>query len=319
MSARLAVVARAGALTTIQDLGRLGHAHLAVPRAGAADLPAHLLANRLVGNLAEAATLETTLTGVALRFMCQAWVAVTGAVAPVTIDGRPASWGLPVLARCGQTLEVGQATHGLRSYVAVSGGFDATPVLGSRSRDLLAGIGPDPLTDGQQLTLGPPGRPPAHLDLAPWPVPCEDPVLAVTPGPRDDWFPPAAMDLLLSERWTVTPDSNRIGIRLAGRDLPRARRGELPSEGTITGAIEVPSNGQPLIVLNDHPATIGYPVIAIVSPASLAACAQLRPGQPVHFTRRAPSAQAGGYQIRRRGSPRQGPDQAGQPHGHRDR
>jgi biotin-dependent carboxylase-like uncharacterized protein len=277
-------VVRAGALTTIQDLGRPGHAHLAVPRAGAADLPAHLLANKLVGNPADAATLETTLTGVTLRVMCQAWVAVTGAVAPVTVDGRPGDWGLPVLVQRGQTLDVGQAIYGLRSYVAVSGGFWATPVLGSRSRDLLACIGPDPLIDGQKLTLGPPGMSPAHLDLAPWPVPCEDPVLAVTPGPRDDWFSPAAMTLLLSGRWTVTPDSNRIGIRLAGRALPWARQGELPSEGTVTGAVEVPSDGQPLIFLNDHPTTIGYPVIATVSPASLAACAQVRPGQSVRFT-----------------------------------
>lgn len=287
MSARLVIVARAGALTTIQDLGRPGHAHLAVPRAGAADLPAHLLANQLVGNPAGAATLETTLTGVTLRVMCQAWAVVTGAVAPVTVDRRPVGWGLPVLVQRGQTLDVGQATYGLRSYVAFSGGFAAKPVLGSRSRDILAGIGPAPLTEGQELTLGMPGRPPAHLDLAPWPVPCEDPVLAVTPGPRDDWFTPAAITCLLSERWTVTPDSNRIGVRLAGRPLPWARAGELPSEGTVTGAVEVPPDGQPLIFLNDHPTTIGYPVIATVSSASLPACAQVRPGQSVRFTLRA--------------------------------
>lgn len=287
MSARLVMVVRAGALTTLQDLGRPGHAHLAVPRAGAADLPAHLLANKLIGNPAHAATLETTLTGVTLSLMCQAWVSVTGAVAPVTVDQRPVNWGLPVLLERGQTLNVGQATYGLRSYVAVSGGFAATPVLGSRSRDILAGVGPDPLTDGQQLPLGPSGQPPAQLDFAPWPVPCEDPVLAVTPGPRDDWFSPTAMSLLLSERWTVTPDSNRIGIRLAGRILPRTRHGELHSEGTVMGAVEVPPDGQPLIFLNDHPTTIGYPVIATVSPASLAACAQVRPGQSVRFTLRA--------------------------------
>lgn len=287
MSARLVVVARAGALTTIQDLGRPGHAHLAVPRAGAADLPAHLLANKLIGNPADAATLETTLTGVTLRVMCQSWAAVTGAVAPVTVDRRPAGWGVPVFVQRGQTLDVGQATYGLRSYVAVSGGFAARPLLGSRSRDILAGIGPDPLTEGQELILGTPGRPPAYLDVAPWPVPCEDPVLAVTPGPRDDWFAPAAITSLLSERWTVTPDSNRIGVRLAGRPLSRARAGELPSEGTVTGAVEVPPDGQPLIFLNDHPTTIGYPVIAIVSPASLPACAQVRPGQSVRFTLRA--------------------------------
>jgi biotin-dependent carboxylase-like uncharacterized protein len=279
------IVERPGALTTIQDLGRPGHAHLAVPTAGAADLAAHRLANRLVGNAAHAATLETTLTGVTLRLTCQAWAAVTGAVAPVTVDGRPVSWGLPVLVRAGQTLDVGQATHGLRSYVSLSGGIDVSPVLGSRSRDILAGIGPSPLTVGQELTLGPPGRPSACLDFAPWPVPRDEPVLAVTAGPRADWFTPDAMTCLLSERWTVTPDSNRIGIRLAGPALPRAYHGELPSEGTVTGAVQVPPDGQPLIFLNDHPSTVGYPVIATVSPTSLNACAQVRPGQSVRFTR----------------------------------
>ncbi|WP_235854148.1 hypothetical protein [Nonomuraea aridisoli] len=147
-------VVRAGALTTVQDLGRHGLAHLGVPRSGALDEPAHRLANRLVGNLESAATLETTLTGTAVRLHAAATVAVTGAPAPVRIDGRPAAWGAPVHVPAGAVLDVGTATHGLRSYVAFSGGIEVSPVLGSRSTDLLSGLGPSPLSNGDRLPLG---------------------------------------------------------------------------------------------------------------------------------------------------------------------
>lgn len=283
MTARSCVVTRPGMLTTVQDLGRPGRAHLAVPRSGAADRPAHLLANRLVGNRPDAATLETTMGGVALRFACPAWVAVTGAVAPVTVDGRSVQWGVPLRLSAGETLDVGAAVHGLRSYLAVDGGFAVDPELGSRSRDLLGGIGPPPLAGAQHLPLGPAGRAPTPLHFAPWPVPAARPVLAVDIGPRDDWFTRAAVQALFDAEWTVTPHCDRIGVRLSGPHLARARSDELPSEGTVIGAIEVPSDGQPLIFLNDHPTTIGYPTIATVRRESLAACAQLRPGQPVRF------------------------------------
>lgn len=281
---RCCTVIRSGMFTTIQDLGRPGYAHLGVPRAGAVDLPAHRLANRLVGNDPQAATLETTVDGVAVRFACQAWAAVTGAVAGVSVDGEPACWGLPLLLRPGQSLEISPALHGLRSYLAISGGVAVPPELASRSRDVLADLGPAPLSVGQVLPLGEPVGAPAQLDFAPWPVPARDPVLPVTVGPRADWFSPAALAALLGRSWTVTADLNRIGIRLSGSSLRRVRREELPSEGTVIGAIEVPADGQPLIFLNDHPTTIGYPVIAVVTQAGHAVCAQLCPGDAVRFT-----------------------------------
>lgn len=283
MTARRCVVTRAGMLTTVQDLGRPGQAHLAVPRSGAVDRPAHVLANRLVRNRPDAATLETTMAGVTLRFDSPAWVAVTGAVAPVAIDGRAAHWGVPLRLEPGATLDVGPAVHGLRSYVAVDGGFAVHAELGSRSHDLLGGIGPEPLVDQQHLPLGPAGRAPEPLHFAPWPVPAARPVLAVDVGPRDDWFTRTALQALLGAEWTVTPHCDRIGVRLSGPHLARARSGELPSEGTVIGAIEVPSDGQPLIFLNDHPTTIGYPTIATLRQDSIAACAQLRPGQSIRF------------------------------------
>lgn len=144
MTDRALSVVRAGALTTVQDQGRPGHAHLGVPRSGALDGPAAALANRLVGNSPEAAVLETTVNGCALRPRSSVTVAVAGAPCPVTVDGRPAPWGAPVRVPAGALLDVGPARAGLRSYVAVSGGVAVDPVLGSRSTDLLSGLGPRP-------------------------------------------------------------------------------------------------------------------------------------------------------------------------------
>lgn len=151
MTDRALSVVRAGALTTVQDQGRPGHAHLGVPRSGALDEPAAALANRLVGNPCEAAVLETTLNGCALRPRSAVTVAVAGAPCPVTVDGRPAAWGAPVRVPAGALLDVGHARAGLRGYVAVSGGVAVDPVLGSRSTDLLSGLGPPPLSDGMVL------------------------------------------------------------------------------------------------------------------------------------------------------------------------
>ncbi|MEB3966235.1 allophanate hydrolase subunit 2 family protein, partial [Streptomyces kunmingensis] len=147
-------VTRPGALTTIQDAGRTGHAHLGVPRSGALDAPAMDLANRLVGNPQGTAVLETTLTGCALRPDTDVTLIVGGAPCPVTVDGRPAPWGTPVHVRAGATLDAGPATSGIRSYVAVAGGLAVPPVLGSRSTDLLSGLGPAPLAQGDLIPVG---------------------------------------------------------------------------------------------------------------------------------------------------------------------
>ncbi len=185
-------VERPGALTTVQDAGRPGLAHLGVPRSGALDPAAHRLANRLAGNAATAPVLETTLTGVALRFSGSATAAVSGAAAPVTLDGRPAGWGVPVPVRPGQVLDVGRATAGARSYVAVSGGFAVPHVLGSASTDLLSGLGPARLTAGQVLATGEASGPPAAGDQGQPRPPSGHAELPVHLGPRDGWLAPAA-------------------------------------------------------------------------------------------------------------------------------
>ena len=277
--ARTLTVIDAGPLTTVQDAGRPGHAHLGVPRAGFLDAPAARLANRLVGNNPGAALLETTLGGVTLRADEAVTVAVTGAVADVSADRQAVAFGEPVSVAAGAVLRVSPARSGVRSYVAVSGGLDVEPVLGSRSTDTLSGLGPEPLGDGHVLPVGP-GRRPRPADAPRWPR--ADGVLRVTSGPRTDWVD-GGVRRLADATWTVAADSNRVALRLSGSPLVRSREGELPSEGLVLGAVQVPPDGQPLVFLADHPTTGGYPVIAVVHPDDLWQCAQLRPGEPVGF------------------------------------
>ncbi|MFJ4335977.1 MULTISPECIES: biotin-dependent carboxyltransferase family protein [unclassified Streptomyces] len=283
MTDRALAVVRAGALTTVQDRGRPGHAHLGVPRSGALDAPAAALVNRLVGNPPGAAVLETTLTGCALRPRCAVTVAVGGAPCPVTVDGRPVSWAAAVRVPAGALLDVGAADSGVRSYVAVCGGVLVEPVLGSRSTDLLSGLGPPPLADGAVLPLGRPGGRHARVDVAPLPAPPAELVLRVTPGPRADWFTPEAVRAFTSRTYRVSSASNRIGLRVDGPALERARPGELPSEGAVLGAVQVPPDGRPVVFLADHPTTGGYPVIGVVRTTDLPAAAQAAPGTPVRF------------------------------------
>ncbi|MFI6321867.1 biotin-dependent carboxyltransferase family protein [Nonomuraea sp. NPDC050556] len=266
-----------GPYTTVQDLGRLGYAHLGVPCSGAADAPSLRLANRLVGNAEGAAGLELTFGGAVLRFADAAWVALAGAACPVSLGGMNAPFWVPA----GYELRFGNPPHGLRTYLAVRGGIAVEPVLGSRSTDSLSGLGPPPLRKGTVLPVGTASLP-ITVDVAPVAVP-GPPVLRVLAGPRDDWFVPDALAALCARPYEVSQDSNRVGVRLRGAPLARAREDELQSEGMVAGAIQVPPSGQPIVFLADHPPTGGYPVIAVVSVADLPVAAQLRPGDEVRF------------------------------------
>ncbi|MFE5325004.1 biotin-dependent carboxyltransferase family protein [Embleya sp. NPDC056575] len=284
-ASRTVEVIRAGALTTVQDLGRIGFAHLGVPRSGALDQPAHRLANRLVGNPPEAATLETTLTGTAVRVRRTTVAAVVGAPCPVRVAGRPVAWGAAIRVPAGAVLEVGPATAGLRTYVALAGGVAVEPILGSRSTDLLSGLGPPPLADGDLLPLGEPTGPtPPGADVHRRSGPPTELVLPLVLGPRQDWFTDTARNSLGAARYTVASASNRIGLRTDGPALTWARTDELPSEGMVLGAVQVPPDGRPVLFLADHPVTGGYPVIGVVPEEHLSAAAQATPGTPVRFT-----------------------------------
>ncbi|GII00492.1 5-oxoprolinase subunit C family protein [Planobispora takensis] len=189
----------------------------------------------------------------------------------------------PFWVPAGGLVRVGTPATGLRTYLAVRGGVDVPPVLGSRSTDSLSGLGPAPLSPGATLPVGPARElAPITVDAAPPPPAARTPVRLLA-GPRDDWFVPDAPAALCARPYEVSQDSNRVGVRLRGAVLKRAVDGELPSEGMVAGALQVPPDGQPIVFLADHPPTGGYPVIAVVAPADLARIAQLRPGDTVRF------------------------------------
>ena len=180
-------------------------------------------------------------------------------------------------------LELAVPPRGLRSYLAMRGGIDVPAVLGSRSTDTLSGLGPAPLRAGDRLAVGSLAGEEPFVDIAAVGAPAERPVLRVLPGPRRDWLAPEAWAELGRAEWTVSTDSDRVGVRLAGPRLARARDDELPSEGLVPGAVQVPPDGAPVLFLADHPVTGGYPVLAVVVTADLGAAAQLRPGDVVRF------------------------------------
>jgi biotin-dependent carboxylase-like uncharacterized protein len=276
-------IVRAGALTTVQDLGRPGLAHLGVGRSGAADPGSLRLANRLVGNREGAACLEITFGNFEAQFHQAATVALAGAPCPVSVSGRERFMHGPIQLIQGDRLTVGAPTAGVRTYLAVRGGIAVAPVLGARSTDLLSGVGPEPLAAGIRLPVGDDETHLPCVDVAPVPpIPAEI-ALRVLPGPRDDWFTPAALTTLTSQPYQVSPQSNRVGIRLTGPTLDRSRPGELASEGMVCGAVQVPPDGHPVVFLADHPVTGGYPVIAVVVEPDICLAAQARPGQPVRF------------------------------------
>jgi biotin-dependent carboxylase-like uncharacterized protein len=271
-------VIEGGALTTVQDFGRPGQAALGIGRSGACDRGAHRLANALVGNHPTLATLEVTFGGLALVSDADVTVATTGARCPGAPHLSP--FQLPA----GETLELGLPAAGLRTYVAVRGGIDVPPVLGSRATDILAGLGPPVVSTGDVLPVGTTPRPVPGVEVAPVPEPTNDLMqVPLTAGPRRDWFGDDAWDLLLSQVYTVDSQSNRVGFRLTGEPLARLREGELVSEGMLRGAIQMPPSGLPVLFLADHPVTGGYPVIAYVDDEAVDRCAQLRPGQQLRF------------------------------------
>ncbi|MGC7096904.1 biotin-dependent carboxyltransferase family protein [Amycolatopsis lurida] len=274
-----------GLFATVQDLGRPGRTALGVGRSGAADRAALRLANRLVGNPEANAAIEATFGGLVVRFDGPALIALTGATCPARLGGRAIGSNAPVQAHAGDELRLGAPERGLRTYLAVRGGIDVPPVLGGRGTDTLSGLGPAPLAAGTALPVG-------HRVLA-WPVvgqaPCaalpDEPVLRLVPGPRLDFFTADAFDSLLSGRYLVSAESNRVGLRLDGPSLSRARTGELPPEPAAPGAVQVPPSGQPILFLTDHPVTGGYPVVAVVAEEDLGGAAQARPGTRLRFVR----------------------------------
>lgn len=276
-------VLRTGPLTVLKDAGRPGHAHQGVAPSGAVDRGAYARANALVGNPPGTAVLECTLGGLRVSFDEPAVLALTGTDAVLTVDGTAAGVEEVVHVPAGATVAVTMPRRGLRSYLAVGGGIDVPPVLGSRSTDQLAGVGPARPAPGDVLPIG--GLPVSSVPFVAEGTTDPQESLEVDLGPRDDWFTASAVETFLSAEYAVLPASNAVGLRLDGPALTRSRTEELPSEGVVRGAVQVPPDGRPIIFQADHPVTGGYPVVAVLTPPSADRAAQLRPGARIRFTR----------------------------------
>lgn len=277
-------VLRTGPLVVVEDLGRPGLAHLGVTGAGAADRGSHDLANRLVANPPDRAVLEVTLGGLSVRVHGgRVDIAVTGADCEPAVNGIPFGLNSVRSVGPGEVVTLTVPSAGVRSYLAVRGGIDVDPVLGSRSYDTLSSIGPPPLRVGDRIPVGTAGGDFPSVDQAPIAAVTGAAVsLTVIRGPRDDWF--TDPDALTRHLWTVSEHTDRIGLRLVGPPLEHRWPGrELPSEAMIRGAIQVPPSGQPVMLGADHPVTGGYPVVGVLPAADTDAVAQLRPGQSVRF------------------------------------
>lgn len=291
--ARLAVEA-VGPQAIVQDRGRPGLARWGITPSGPFDVGAHEAAALAVGNAPDAAGIEVLLGGLRLRAHGTVLVCVTGAVGVVRVDGLAVAAGRVFAVPSGALLELGVPERGLRGYLAVAGGFDVPPVLGSRSRDTLAGIGPAPLSVGDVLPVGRAagnrarGRARGRVSSAEGGsrYPTQDGLpdggarLQLLPPPRA--VAPAVLAALTDTVWSVGADSDRVAVRLAGPAIDHPRP-EVPSEALVAGAVQLPPSGRPLVFGPDHPLTGGYPVVGVVPSTGLDALAQLRPGETVRF------------------------------------
>lgn len=286
MSGALQIV-KPGLLTTVQDLGRFGHQASGVPVAGPMDAFSHRLANQLVGNDADAATLEITLIGPELIVEAETTIAIAGAHFAVTCDDRAVPIGASFSVRPGQRVKFGRIVQGARAYLAVAGGVQTQSVLGSRATHLVSRMGG---FEGRALAAG--DRVP--VAAAPGPRPARKSagltlpangraLLRVVPGPQDDWFQSEALKRMSGVSFRVSPRSNRMGYRLEGPPLPRVRDGELISEPVGLGAIQVPAAGEPILLMADRQTAGGYPKIGHVISADIPLAGQLAPGDFIEF------------------------------------
>lgn len=278
-----------GFATTVQDRGRYGYSHLGISSGGAADSLSFRIANLLVGNDQNAAALEMTLTGATLQFEEFATLAVTGAECSVDVDGRSVPRARAMQAPAGSLVKIGRMALGTRAYLAVQGGIDVLLVMGSASTDLGAKFGGFEghlLRRGDCLQIGPStGLRPRALKSAKLPFFCHegDKVLRVTRGSQQDWFDSDAFATFFSNPFSVTDQSGRTGLRLKGSTIRPRNTAQLLTDGVPLGAIQIPPDGQPIILFIDQQTTGGYPKIANVIAADLHLVGQLRARDTVRF------------------------------------
>jgi antagonist of KipI len=290
-------VERPGMLSTFQDQGRHGLQHLGVPVCGAMDPRAHRLANLLVGNAGDEATLEMTLIGPTLAFGANACVAVCGADVGVSRNGEPMPMNRPIIVRKGDVLAFGSATHGARAYLSVHGGFDVDAPMGSRSTYLSGRFGGHhgrALQRGDAIRLKRALAPRGLEGLAKslWDTrlylsgPIAEPtrrIVRVVKSSLWSEFTDESRDALLTQPYRIAPASDRMGYRLEGPGLALSQTREMLSEAATFGTIQVPPGGQPIVLMADRQTTGGYPKIAYVASCDLPLVAQMAPGQWIRF------------------------------------
>ena len=283
-----------GPQALVQDLGRPGLAHLGVPTSGAADRASMAQGNRLLGNPTRAASIEVLLGRFACRIDSPAILTLTGAPVSATVDGTPAPFGVPFAVRRGQRLALDVPRYGMRTYLCVRGGLGGTRHFGSVSADPTSGLGTPPLAPGDRLPIGrASGEPTAGVAVAGIES-ADGPVdVRATWGPRERRLTDLSAGHLREDLWTVGSQIDRVGLRLEGTALALRGKDQLPSEGVVRGAVQVPPSGQPVIFLADHPATGGYPVVAVVVDRDTDQLAQMRPGDRLRLRLRAVSWRVG--------------------------
>ncbi len=284
-----------------QDLGRFGQTGQGVSASGALDRSAFNTANRIVGNPSNTPCLEITLGGFSFKSTSRAVIGIAGANCVITVQSGEQSFEaspyVPISLEPGDVVSFANPTKGMRSYLAVRGGFKVAAVLGSAATDTLAVVGPDVVVAGTILTLRHQKESLASVSIDEVPafdLPKAGDVvtLDVVFGPRTDWFTQTGIDTLTSQHWQVTPQSSRVGIRLAGETpVERKDSAELPSEGTATGAIQIPHSGQPVLFLADRPLTGGYPVIGAVAEYHLDLAGQIPVNAKIQFRPLGPFAE----------------------------
>jgi antagonist of KipI len=282
-------VIKPGMLTTVQDAGRWGYQSRGVPVAGPMDPVSHRLANALVGNDPAAALLEVTLIGPELEFEDERLVAVAGADYDLSLDDRQVPSHAPFTVSAGSRLRFGARRLGARAYLAVSGGINVPPMLGSRSTHLVSamgGVGGRALIAGDRLPLGDSSLPQGTVLAPQEPIvalPDRHAIVRVLPGPQADYFTPDALDLLQSAPYLVGHNSDRMGFRLQGPRLTHARGADTISDATPLGVLQIPASGQPILLMADRQTTGGYPKLATVISADMAIAGQLAPNDTVAF------------------------------------
>ena len=277
----------AGPQTTVQDLGRTGQMRYGIPPSGPVDRFAFVLANRLVGNLDAAAALECTLIGPRFETTGDGAIAVTGAEMPITVNGEPAAGWTTIALKPGDIVKLGPARTGVRSYIGFAGGLDVPLVLGSRStylRGRVGGVEGRALRKGDELRVFPSASmKPRRVALQAIPDYTGEPTIRAVLGPQADRFTAEGLEALFGSRYEVLPQSDRMGSRLRGPRIAHARGHDIVSDGIALGSIQVPGDGQPIVLLVDRQSTGGYTKVATICSCDIWRVGQARPGQALRF------------------------------------